>query len=51
MFCEDAAAAGTKLKADGIFVVPQAGALRVALCSVAERDIPRLTEALARHVG
>ena len=51
VFCEDAVAAGTKLKADGVFVVPQAGALRVALCSVAEREVPRLTEALGRHVG
>lgn len=32
----------------GVFVVPQRGALRVALCGVAERDVPRLVEALAR---
>jgi aromatic-amino-acid transaminase len=51
VFCNDAAAVGAKLKADGVFVVPQAGALRVALCSVAERDVPRLVEALARHIG
>jgi hypothetical protein len=30
--------------------VPQAGALRVALCSVAERDIPRLVDAIARQL-
>ncbi len=40
------------MKDKGVFVVPQvrnngAGALRVALCSVAERDIGRLVEALA----
>ena len=31
----------------GVYVVPIAGALRVGLCSVAERDIPRLVEVLA----
>lgn len=40
------------MKEKGVFVVPQVkksggGALRVALCSVAERDIGRLVEALA----
>jgi aromatic-amino-acid transaminase len=40
------------MRAQGVYVVPQAkksggGALRVALCSVAERDVPRLVEALA----
>ena len=40
------------MRAKGVYVVPQlpqsgGGALRVALCSVAERDIPRLVDALA----
>ncbi len=40
------------MKEKGVFVVPQVGksgggALRVALCSVAERDIGRLVETLA----
>ncbi len=40
------------MRAQGVYVVPQAkktggGALRVALCSVAERDVGRLVEALA----
>jgi aromatic-amino-acid transaminase len=42
------------MRAQGVFVVPQSshgpgggGALRVALCSVAERDIGRLVESLA----
>jgi len=40
------------MRAAGVYVVPQAqktggGALRVALCSVAERDVPKLVEALA----
>lgn len=43
------------MRARGVYVVPQvlkdgSGALRVALCSVAERDIPRLVEALS-HSG
>jgi len=41
------------MRAKGVFVVPQVqkktglGALRVALCAVAERDIARLVDALA----
>jgi len=35
------------MKERGVFVVPQAGALRVALCSVAERDVGRLVTTLA----
>lgn len=51
VFCDDAQAASTRLKGEGVFVVPIPGGLRVALCSVAERDIPRLTDAIARHVS
>jgi aromatic-amino-acid transaminase len=40
------------MRAGGVYVVPQGGptggALRVALCAVAERDVPRLVEALAQ---
>jgi aromatic-amino-acid transaminase len=50
VFTEDAAAKAVAMKQDGVFVVPQKGALRVALCSVAERDVPRLVESLARNV-
>lgn len=50
VFCDDAPAAAARLKAEGVFVVPQAGALRVALCSVAERDVPRLVDAIGRAV-
>ncbi|MCC6556524.1 MAG: aminotransferase class I/II-fold pyridoxal phosphate-dependent enzyme [Polyangiaceae bacterium] len=50
VFCDDGPAVAARLKAEGIFVVPLAGALRVALCSVAERDLPRLVEGIARHV-
>ena len=42
------------MRAKGVYVVPQlakkgavGGALRVALCSVAERDVARLVDALA----
>jgi aromatic-amino-acid transaminase len=44
---------GEAMKARGVFVVPQAaasatgGVLRVALCAVASRDVPRLVDALA----
>jgi aspartate/tyrosine/aromatic aminotransferase len=48
VFDDDAAAQAARMREQhGVFVVPQADALRVALCAVAERDIPRLTEALA----
>ena len=50
VFTPEAARAGEELKSDGVFVVPQAGALRIALCSVAERDIPRLVEAVRRRI-
>ena len=50
VFTSDAHNAAERLKAAGIFVVPQAGALRVALCSVAERYVPRLVEGIANVV-
>ena len=52
VFCADGPRTALRLKDEGIFVVPQgAGAIRVALCSVAERDIPRLVAGIARHVA
>lgn len=51
VFCDDAPAVAARLKGKGLFVVPQVGALRVALCSVAERDIPRLVDGIAAQVG
>jgi aspartate/tyrosine/aromatic aminotransferase len=51
VFCDDAPAAAARLRKEGVFVVPQAGALRLALSSVAERDIPRLVSSVARAVG
>ncbi len=52
VFSDQAAEKAAAMRAKGVFVVPQVprsggGALRVALCSVAERDIPRLVDALA----
>lgn len=48
MFVDDAFGAGEKMKADGVFAVPQRGALRVALCAVPGREIRRLVESLVR---
>lgn len=50
VFTDDAFGAAEQLKAAGIFVVPQAGALRLALCSVAERDLERLVDGVAKVV-
>ncbi len=50
VFTQDAMGVAEALKAEGVFVVPQTGALRIALCSVAERDVPRLVDTVARHV-
>jgi len=46
VFCDEPARAAARLREEGIFVVPVQGALRVALCSVAERDIERLVVGL-----
>lgn len=47
VFVNDAHERALRMKEKGVFVVPAKGALRVALCSVAEKDIPRLVDALA----
>jgi aromatic-amino-acid transaminase len=47
VFHDDAKAKAAAMRERGVYVVPIAGALRVGLCSVAERDVPRLVEALA----
>jgi aromatic-amino-acid transaminase len=51
-FHDDARSKAARMQERGVFVVPQvlpggAGALRVALCAVATRDIERLVDALA----
>jgi aromatic-amino-acid transaminase len=48
VFVDDAPAAATKMKADGVFVVPVPGALRIALCSVPATNIPRVVDSLAK---
>ena len=47
VFSENAHEKATRMKDAGVFVVPQKGALRVALCSVAERDVKRLVDAFS----
>jgi aromatic-amino-acid transaminase len=48
VFCSDHTRAAARLREEGIFVVPAQGALRIGLCSVAERDIPRLVDGLRK---
>ena len=52
VFADRAGDKAAAMRAKGVFVVPQVraegtGALRVALCAVPERDVPRLVDALA----
>ena len=47
VFHPEAEAQAKKMQEKGVYVVPQKGALRVALCSASEADVPRLVEALA----
>ncbi|MDB4930281.1 MAG: Biosynthetic Aromatic amino acid aminotransferase alpha [Myxococcaceae bacterium] len=46
VFSAEAKAHAEKLKARGVFVVPSAGALRVALCSVAQADVATVVGAI-----
>lgn len=47
VFCSDALERAARMREKGVYVVPSKKALRVALCSVAESEIPRLVDALA----
>lgn len=47
VFADDALERAARMREKGVFVVPGKGTLRVALCGVAERDVPRLVDALA----
>jgi len=47
VFHDQAEEKAAAMREEGVFVVPQKGALRVALCSTAEADIPKLVDALA----
>jgi aromatic-amino-acid transaminase len=46
VFCDDAPRAAAALRERGIFLVPMAGALRVAMCAVNETEIERIVEGL-----
>jgi aromatic-amino-acid transaminase len=46
VFHDDAANQALKMREAGVFVVPLGAALRIALCSVPVRDVPRLAESL-----
>lgn len=50
VFTDDPKPVAEKMRAEGVFVVPLNGALRVALCAVPEADLPRLVECMAKHV-
>jgi aromatic-amino-acid transaminase len=47
VFADDAQERALRMKEKGVYVVPAKGALRVALCSVPARDVPKLVDALA----
>lgn len=46
VFHDDAAAQAARMRDAGVFVVPLGSALRIAVCSVAVRDVPRLADSL-----
>ncbi|MBE2249215.1 MAG: aminotransferase class I/II-fold pyridoxal phosphate-dependent enzyme [Myxococcus sp.] len=46
VFTDDAEGRAAKMKERGVYVVPQKGAVRVALCSVGQADVARLVDAL-----
>lgn len=50
VFCDESERAAAAMRARDVFVVPVAGALRVALCSTALAQVPRLVEALAAGI-
>ena len=51
VFTPDAEAAARRMRELGVYVVPLAGAVRVALCSTPARDVPRLVDALRQGVA
>ncbi|MBM4783941.1 MAG: aminotransferase class I/II-fold pyridoxal phosphate-dependent enzyme [Archangiaceae bacterium] len=46
VFTDDAEGRAAKMKERGVYVVPQKGAVRVALCSVSQADVTKLVDAL-----
>ncbi len=51
VFCDNAHLVAENLRKKGIYLVPLAGALRVAMCSVSEPHIERIVAALAAELG
>jgi len=47
VFSSDAQRTAAVMREQGVYVVPLAGAVRVAICSTPERSLPRLVQALA----
>jgi len=50
VFTPDGVLTAAECAREGVFVVPQDGAVRIALCSTASADVPRLVAAVARGV-
>ena len=50
VFTPDAEETARVAAAEGVYVVPMDGAVRLALCAVPQSDIPRLVDAVARGV-
>jgi len=50
VFTDDAERRAKAMRAEGVYVVPIEGALRLGLCSVAKPDVARLVDAVARAV-
>lgn len=50
VFTPDGERTAAAMRDDGVFVVPLKGAVRVALCSTAVRDVPRLVKALKNGI-
>jgi aromatic-amino-acid transaminase len=51
VFVRDAERTAASMRADGVYVVPMEGAVRVALCSTSARDVERLVDSLAKAEG
>lgn len=51
VFAKDADPAAKRMRAEGVYVVPIEGALRLGLCSVAKADVPRLVDSVARALA
>jgi aromatic-amino-acid transaminase len=49
VFSADPLRAAAAMREEGLFVVPQEGALRVALCAVSKDEIPALVEILGSN--